>query len=178
MSASISDLPACFFNSSLCPQWLRKYQRDAAVPHKDTTTKSCCAGASPKFILLFQSYLVLFFVGLLYLLWNRHILWLVSLAGIIALPVITTHLTIHLTKGKHLRAHQFPYKSPQSWLFYRTAHTLFWIFNSFSSTRLVFTRLSKSAAELNWMTFDMRGRQFRERSGDRSSDREEVERFG
>ncbi|KDR79400.1 hypothetical protein GALMADRAFT_137240 [Galerina marginata CBS 339.88] len=57
--------------------------------------------------------------------------------------------------------------NPQPWLFYRSGHTLFWIFNlfelpwsKFDSPR--FHRLLKSAGDLNWMTFDMRWRQFRD----------------
>jgi hypothetical protein len=168
----------------LCLQWLREYQRDAALPHKDAVAlrqmryEGLLHWRVPEILsilpILLQSSLILFFIGVLDLLWNRHTLVAASVSAAIGIVMLFLAATTALpaiqhafTKDKHLRVHQCPYKSPQSWLFYRMGHTLFWIFNSFDlpwskfdSPR--FHRLLKSADDLNWMTFDMRWRRFRD----------------
>ncbi|KDR79392.1 hypothetical protein GALMADRAFT_137234 [Galerina marginata CBS 339.88] len=168
----------------LCLQWLREYQRDAALPHKEAVAlrqmryEGLLYWRVPDILsllpILLQSSLILFFIGLLDLLWARHTLvagCVTAAVGVVMLFLAATTalpaLQHAFTKDKHLRVKQCPYKSPQSWLFYRSGHTLFWIFNSFElpwskfdSPR--FHRLLKSAGDLNWMTFDMRWRQFRD----------------
>jgi len=168
----------------LCLQWLREYQRDAALPHKDAVAlrqmryEGLLHWRVPEILsilpILLQSSLIMFFVGLLDLLWNRNTVVAALISAVIGVVMLFLATTTALpalqhafTKDKHLRVRQCPYKSPQSWLFYRMGHTIFWIFNSFNlpwakidSPR--FHRLLKSAGDLNWMTFDMRWRQFRD----------------
>ncbi|KAF8971552.1 hypothetical protein BDZ97DRAFT_1901696 [Flammula alnicola] len=84
--------------------------------------------------------LVLFFFGLLELLWTRNIavaacitaavgMLMLSLVATTALPAIQHAFA----KDPHLRVHQCPYKSPQSWLCYRMGHTFLMLFNSLST---------------------------------------------
>ncbi|KAF8154424.1 hypothetical protein B0H34DRAFT_660573 [Crassisporium funariophilum] len=168
----------------LCLQWLREYQRDAALPHKEAVAlrqmryEGLLHWRVPEILsalpVLLQSSLILFFVGLLDLLWSRHTIVAACVSAAVGVVMLflaaTTALPAlqhALTKDKHLRGRQCPYKSPQSWLCYRLGHTLFWIFNSlnlpwsnFDTPR--FHRLLKSAADVNWMNFDMRWRHLRD----------------
>ncbi|KIM38561.1 hypothetical protein M413DRAFT_30103 [Hebeloma cylindrosporum] len=98
------------------------------------------------------------------------------LAATNALPAIQHAFT----KYKHLRVSALSLLiSTEPRLFYNMGALSDIQFIQFAMVQVrlaSFSRASsKSAADLNWMTFDMRGRQFRERSGDRSPDREEVE---
>ncbi|KAF9560785.1 hypothetical protein CPC08DRAFT_461028 [Agrocybe pediades] len=169
---------------TLCLQWLREYQRDPALPHKDAVAlrqmryEGLLYWRVPEILsllpILLQLSLILFFFGLLDLLWTRHnfvaACVTVSVGIVMLFLAITTTLPAlqhAFTTDKFLRVHQCPYKSPQSWLFYRAGHIIFYIINlfelpwsKFDSTR--FHRLLKSAGDLNWMTFDMRWRQFRD----------------
>ena len=168
----------------LCLQWLREFQRDAALPHKDAVAlrqmryEGLLHWRVPEILsalpLLLQSSLLLFFIGLLDLLWDRNTTVAACVTAAVGVVLIFLALTTLLpalqhafTRDKHLRVRQCPYKSPQSWLCYRVGHTIFWIFSSFNlpwahfdSPR--FHRLLKSATDLNWMAFDMRWRQFRD----------------
>ena len=169
---------------TLCLQWLREFQRDAALPHKDAVAlrqmryEGLLYWRVPEILsvlpILLQSSLIMFFVGLLDLLWNRNVVVAALVSAVIGIVMLFLVATTALpalqhafTKDKHLRVHQCPYKSPQSWLFYRLGNTLFWLFYSsdlpwakFDSPR--FHRLLKSTADLNWMSFDLRWRQFRD----------------
>ncbi|CAA7257496.1 unnamed protein product [Cyclocybe aegerita] len=168
----------------LCLQWLREFQRDAALPHKEAVAlrqmryEGLLHWRVPEILsalpVLLQAALILFFVGLLDLLWNRHQLVAILISTVVGVVMSFLAATTMLpalqhafTKVKHLQVKQCAYKSPQSWLFYRTGHVIFWLFNSFNlpwskfdSHR--FHRLLKSAGDLNWMAFDMRWRQLRD----------------
>ncbi|KAH9476274.1 hypothetical protein JR316_0011847 [Psilocybe cubensis] len=168
----------------LCLQWLREYQRDASLPHKDAVAlrqmryEGLLYWRVPDILtalpILLQTSLILFFVGLLDLLWARNIAVAACVTGAVGVVMLFVGITTALpamqhafSKDKHLRVPQCPYKSPQSWLFYLTGHTLFWIFSSFNLPWAEldaprFHRLLKSAGDLNWMSFDMRWRQFRD----------------
>ncbi|KAF9481748.1 hypothetical protein BDN70DRAFT_930582 [Pholiota conissans] len=169
----------------LCLQWLREYQRDAALSHKDAVAlrqmryEGLLYWRVPDILsilpILLQTSLVLFFFGLLELLWTRNIIvatFITAAVGIVmfflaattALPV----LQYVFTADPHLRVHQCPYKSPQSWLFYQIGTTFFLLLDSLHlwwwgleespSTR----RLLKSRGDLNWLNFDMRWRTLRD----------------
>ena len=122
---------------------------------------------------MLQAALVLFFVGLLDLLWSRNTVVAACVSAVVGIVliflIVTTALPAvqhALVASKHLRVYQCPYKSPQSWLAYRLGHTMFWLINSLNLRRSNeshrFHRLVKSAVDLNWMTFDMRWRQLRD----------------
>ncbi|PPQ90832.1 hypothetical protein CVT25_011974 [Psilocybe cyanescens] len=168
----------------LCLQWLREFQRDASLPHKDAVAlrqmryEGLLYWRVPDILtalpILLQTSLILFFVGLLDLLWTRNTAVAACVTAAVGVVMLFVGITTALpamqhafTKDKHLRVPQCPYKSPQSWLFYLTGHTLFWIFSSFNLPWAKldaprFHRLLKSAGDLNWMSFDMRWRQFRD----------------
>ncbi|RXW17343.1 hypothetical protein EST38_g8506 [Candolleomyces aberdarensis] len=172
----------------LCLQWLREYQRDGTLPHKEAVAlrqmrfEGLIYWRVPEILsllpLILQVSLVLFFVGLLDLLWsrNRFVAACVTIAvGIVLLfIIITTALpTIQqiLTSNEHLRIAQCPYKSPQSWLFYRFTNALFLLATKFlglpwSKTRdsSRFYRLLKASLDTDWLAFDMRWRGLRDAS--------------
>ncbi|KAF8149396.1 hypothetical protein B0H34DRAFT_185951 [Crassisporium funariophilum] len=120
----------------LCMQWLREFQRDAARSHKDALAirqmryEGLLKWRVPLMLsllpLILQTALVLFFAGVLELLWSRNqiVATIVSVAaGLVCLFLVgTTVLPAFqslLTTDPHLRVGQCPYKSPQSWAFYR-----------------------------------------------------------
>lgn len=165
----------------LCLQWLREFQRDAALPHKESVAlrqmryEGLIEWHVPEILsalpVILQLALILFFVGLLDLLWSLHPIiaaCISAVVGVVMLFLATTTvlptLQHALTKNNHLRILQCPYKSPQSWLFYRMGNAIFNSLNipgfNFDSPR--FYRLLKSAADLNWITFDMRWRHLRD----------------
>lgn len=169
----------------LCLQWLREFQRDASLSHKDAVAlrqmryEGLLHWRVPDILyilpILLQTSLVLFFCGLLELLWIRNTIVaafitavvggvMLFLAATTALPAIQ----YVLTRDPHMRVYQCPYKSPQSWLFYQTSAAFFLLLDSLHfwwssieedpSSR----RLLKSRGDLSWLTFDMRWRQLRD----------------
>ena len=168
----------------LCLQWLREFQRDAALPHKDAVAlrqmryegliQWHVPGILSILPLLLQLSLVLFFIGLLDLLWSLNTLVATCVSAAVGMVLLFLMVTTALpalqhalTKDKHLRVAQCPYKSPQSWLFYRAGHWFFWLISSFNppwsafdSTR--FHRLLKSADDNSWLAYDMRWRSLRD----------------
>jgi len=122
----------------LCMQWLREFKRDAARSHKDAIAirqmrfEGLLKWKVPMILsllpLLLQCALVLFFAGVLDLLWARnHVVAipvsvasgfvLLFLLGTTVLPALQSLFTTDL----RLRGGQCPYKSPQSWAFYRVS---------------------------------------------------------
>ena len=168
----------------LCLQWLREYQRDAALPHKDAVAlrqmryEGLLYWKVPQILaalpVLLQSSLFLFFVGILDLLWTRHTAvaaCISSACGLIAIFIASTTampaLQHAFCSDPHMRVPQCPYKSPQSWIFYRSTHLLFLFLNSLNiqwsiSESPRFLRHLKSITDFDWLTFDVRWRQFRD----------------
>ncbi|KAF9444719.1 hypothetical protein P691DRAFT_806955 [Macrolepiota fuliginosa MF-IS2] len=170
----------------LCLQWLREFQRDASLPHKDALAlrqmrfRGLLSWHVPTILsalpLLLQLSLLLFFTGLLNLLWDRnHVVASVISAAVglvVCFLVATTALPalqFAFMADEHLRGAQCPYKSPQSWLFMRMTQWAFrvmqvictsWTSESFDWPS--FHRLLKSATDLNWPAFDMRWRRYRD----------------
>jgi hypothetical protein len=169
----------------LCLQWLREYQRDAALSHKDAVAlrqmrfEGLLYWRVPDILsilpILLQSSLVLFFFGLLELLWTRNTIvasFITAAVGVVMLFLAATTalplLQYVFTSDPHLRVHQCPYKSPQSWLFYQIGTTFFLLLDSLHlwwssleespSSR----RLLKSRGDLNWLNYDMRWRALRD----------------
>lgn len=169
----------------LCLQWLREFQRDAALSHKDAVAlrqmryEGLLHWRVPDILsllpILLQTSLVLFFFGLLELLWTRNKIVAAFISAAVGVVMIFLGVTTALpavqyvmTRDPHLRVHQCPYKSPQSWLFYQAGSAFFVVLHSLHiwwsrieedpSSR----RLLKSRGDLNWLTFDMRWRQLRD----------------
>ncbi|KAH9484816.1 hypothetical protein JR316_0001718 [Psilocybe cubensis] len=120
----------------LCMQWLREFGRDAARSHKDAIAirqmryEGLHIWKVPLILsllpLLLQLALVLFFAGMLELLWAHNhtvAIWIsVVVFLVLLLLVLTTVLPAlqsHFTKDPFLKVGQCPYKSPQAWAFYR-----------------------------------------------------------
>ncbi|KDR67793.1 hypothetical protein GALMADRAFT_1061877 [Galerina marginata CBS 339.88] len=120
----------------LCMQWLREFKRDAARSHKDAIAirqmryEGLVKWKVPLMLsllpLLLQLALVLFFAGVLDLLWSLHRLVAIVITiavGMVLLVLLGTTvlpaLQSHFTRDPYLQVGQCPYKSPQSWAFYR-----------------------------------------------------------
>lgn len=167
----------------MCLQWLREYRRDVALPHKEAIAlrqmryEGLLAWHVPEILsalpVILQTSLLLFFIGILDLLWARH--WIVAACVTVVVGIVMTFLAITsalpalqhaFVKDRHLRVHQCPYKSPQSWLAYKFGHMVLWIVDSlnfrWANESHRFHRLLKSTADLNWMTYDLRWRQLRD----------------
>ena len=168
----------------LCLQWLREFQRDATLPHKDAVAlrqmryeglkKWHVPGILSTLPVLLQLSLVLFFIGLLDLLWslNTPVAACVSaVAGMVMLFLIATTalpaLQQALTRNKLFRVPQCPYKSPQSWLFYRVGRLFFyfllccylWLTNR---SRGLLCYLHESLSDDSWLAYDKRWRRLRD----------------
>ncbi|PPQ75728.1 hypothetical protein CVT24_002581 [Panaeolus cyanescens] len=166
----------------LCLQWLREFQRDAALPHKEAVAlrqmryEGLLHWKVPEILsvlpILLQLSLILFFMGLLELLWTRNRTVAIFVSAVIAVVMLFLGITTALpalqhafTRDNHLRIPQCPYKSPQSWLCYRSCNAIFRVISTLQIPKFelpFFHRLFKSATDLNWMTFDMRWRQLRD----------------
>lgn len=119
----------------LCMQWVREYQHDVALPQADliclrqmrfeglVTWK--VPGILSSLPLIIQTALILFFVGILDLLWslNHRVAIPVTIAiGLLLVFVFATTMlpTFQLLRcDRWLQVAQCAYKSPQSWMFYR-----------------------------------------------------------
>ncbi len=171
----------------LCLQWLREFQRDASLPHKDALAlrqmrfKGLLSWHVPTILsalpVILQLSLLLFFSGLLDLLWDRNHVVATVVTCAVGLVVCFMGATTALpalqfaffTRDEYLKGKQCPYKSPQSWLFMRITQWAFRItqvvctwWTSESLDWPVFHRLLKSATDLNWSMFDMRWRRHRD----------------
>ncbi|TFK37930.1 hypothetical protein BDQ12DRAFT_588542, partial [Crucibulum laeve] len=121
----------------LCIQWLREYERDTHLSPKESLAMRQMLSEGlrkwhvPKVLyalpLLLQLALLLFFVGLLNLLWSLgHIVVLAVSGGFLGLAFLFIGLTTILPTiqfllplDENLRVPQCPYKSLQSWAFFR-----------------------------------------------------------
>ncbi|KAK7037844.1 hypothetical protein VNI00_010805 [Paramarasmius palmivorus] len=177
----------------LCKQWIREYQREPPTRspgealalrqlRRDSFDKWGVPGFLSALPILLEIALLLFFAGILDLLWGLHrIPFVVSLVAVglsAGLYIVTTLLpTLTIPKDQKWNiewrkferlSYQFicPYKSPQAWLFYRfvckVLHPLskFWL-----STREFERRNEKPALALryhiespasDWSSFDLR----------------------
>lgn len=122
----------------VCMQWLREFQRDANLPPKDSVAlrqmryegllKWRVPGILRALPLLLQGGLVIFLAGLLDLLWHLNHKVAIAVTIVVAGPMLFLAVTtvlpalqVIITQDRHLRIAQCPYKSPQSWAFYRVA---------------------------------------------------------
>ncbi|KIK52830.1 hypothetical protein GYMLUDRAFT_100553 [Collybiopsis luxurians FD-317 M1] len=122
---------SCAIIGILCKQWLREYQRDAALSPKDalmlrqTRLESFerwkvddILSALP---LLLQSALVLFFVGIVDLLWSLNTIVAIVLTCEIGVALFLVSMTTVFPSFALVMNAKLPcaYKSPQAWIFYR-----------------------------------------------------------
>src|SRR5262249_10213195 len=126
--------------------------------------------------LLLQISLLLFFAGLLDLLWDRNPIVAAVISVAVGLVVCFIGATTVLptvqfvfSKDEMLRDDQCPYKSPQSWLFLRIAQFLVRLIQtlraSWTSESIDWApihRVLKSMTDMNWSELDMRWRMHRD----------------
>ncbi|KAF8985723.1 hypothetical protein BDQ17DRAFT_1289793 [Cyathus striatus] len=128
-------------------QWLREYERGSNLAPKEALALRQMLHEGLKswhvqkilyaLPLLLQTALVLFFVGLLILLWNvnREVAgvagaFLALTLVFIALTTIMPTLQFLIPLNEKLRVPQCPYKSLQSWAFFRLISTLTWLLSA------------------------------------------------
>ncbi|KAF5353978.1 hypothetical protein D9756_006932 [Leucocoprinus leucothites] len=171
----------------LCLQWLREFQRSSSpLPPKSSLAlrqmrySGLMAWRVPQILsvlpLLLQTSLLLFFAGLLDLLWDRNpiVASVISAAvglvvGFLGATTALPALQFVFSKDEMLRGDQCPYKSPQSWLFLRIAQFLFRLYQklrvSWTSGSIDWApihRVLKSITDMNWSELDMRWRMHRD----------------
>ncbi|TFK57928.1 hypothetical protein BDN72DRAFT_732251, partial [Pluteus cervinus] len=125
----------------LCLQWLREYKRPISMSFEDKLRyrqvryEGLVAWKVPRIItflpVLLQVSLVLFFVGIVELLWERNLIVaitiLIPIASITFFLVATSSIPIfqafsirvNSDKDRISKMIQCPFKSPLSWLIYR-----------------------------------------------------------
>lgn len=129
-------------------QWVREYRRDIALPQADLISlrqmrfNGLIKWKVPEILsslpLLLQIALILFFVGILELLWvlDRGVAIPITIViGLILVFMVTTTMlpTLQIFWGGWWhRAPQCAYKSPQSWILYRLFLAIAQFFNSVS----------------------------------------------
>lgn len=132
----------------LCSQWLREYQRYTRLPPvvgisvRQLRYDGLMAWKVPNILLslpvLLQLSLILFFLGLLDLLWNLNYIvasFVTAVAGLaILFVVIATFLpSCQNYFGTDPRAPRCPYKSPQAWAVHRLIARFVRLSNAFRS---------------------------------------------
>lgn len=163
-----------------CMQWLREFQRDAALPNKDALAlrqmrfEGLIKWHVPSMLaslpLLLQSAVILFFAGLLDLLWglNKTVATFITVAVglVVSFLVVTTtapFFQYFLLGDKHFQVGQCAYKSPQSWAFYwfgmNTLRLLTWNVQPDSRIRWLASsalKLRRSLHDRDWIEYDIR----------------------
>lgn len=126
---------SCAIIGILCKQWLREFRRDAALSPKDalmlrqtrmeSLQKWKVEDILSSLPLLLQSALVLFFAGILDLLWSLNTIVAAVLTLEIGVALLIVYMTTVLPSLMLMTNAKLPcaYKSPQAWIFYRVLHS-------------------------------------------------------
>jgi hypothetical protein len=132
----------------LCSQWLREYQRYTRLPPVEGISvrqlryDGLMAWKVPNILMslpfMLQLSLILFFLGLLDLLWNLDYVvasFVTVVAGLAILFVVTTTLIPSCQRyfGTDPRTPRCPYKSPQAWAVHRLIARVVRFSNTFRS---------------------------------------------
>ncbi|KAF8969145.1 hypothetical protein BDZ97DRAFT_1915508 [Flammula alnicola] len=165
----------------LCTQWLREYERDTPLDPKEAISlrqiryEGLITWKVPDILtalpVLLHSSLVLFFAGLIDLLWDlNHIvaLFVTLISGFVILFIVATTvlptLQLLFMRDKHLRAPQCAYKSAQSWVLHRlvtVAVRLLGPTASLNNIPFLSSRYKPFFTDKNWVDFDIRWREAR-----------------
>ena len=158
-------------------QWLREYQRKTPLDPQDAISlrqlryEGLIAWKVPDILMLLPVLLhlslLLFFLGLIDLLWslNHIVAFFVSVVASLvwAFLLATTFLPalqLLSVSDNSLRGLQCPYKSPQSWAFHRIVLRIVWSFSPRprlgTQPSLWFVRYKRFIEDKNWVDHDMR----------------------
>jgi len=166
-------------------QWLREYQRNTPLDPQDAISlrqlryEGLIAWKVPDILMLLPVLLhlalLLFFLGLIDLLWslNHIVAFFVSIvSGLVLAFLLATSflpaLQLFFVSDNALRRAQCAYKSPQSWALHRMVTWIVWY--SGSGTRLVkkppfwLVRYQRFIKDKNWVDHDMRWHEARSRA--------------
>ncbi|KIM36176.1 hypothetical protein M413DRAFT_31929 [Hebeloma cylindrosporum] len=160
----------------LCMQWLREYQRNTPLDPKDAISlrqlryEGLIAWKVPDILMLLPVLLhfalLLFFLGLIDLLWslNHTVAFFVSIvSGLVLAFLLATSflpaLQIFFINDNALRRPQCAYKSPQSWAFHRMVTWIVWSFGRTAriGQKLPFwhVRYKRFISNKNWVDHDL-----------------------
>ena len=168
----------------LCTQWLREYERDPPLDPKEAIAlrqlryEGLIAWRVPKILsvlpVLLHWSLVLFFAGLIDLLWSQNLtvaIFVSFISGVLLFFVVATTVlpTIQmlLVKDIRLRTPQCPYKSAQSWTVHRIVTFFVQLFPVKTGLGKVpfsfFARYKPFFNDKDWVDFDLHWRDARAR---------------
>ncbi|KAF9472741.1 hypothetical protein BDN70DRAFT_440589 [Pholiota conissans] len=169
----------------LCTQWIREYERDPPLDPKEALTlrqirhEGLLTWKVPEILsvlpVLLHSSLVLFFAGLLDLLWSLNhtvAIFVTLISGVVFFFIVATTvlptLQMLFVKDMRLRTSQCAYKSAQSWLVHRIVTFIVKLFarQSVGLGKVPFSYFSRYRPFFNnkdWVDFDLRWREAREK---------------
>ncbi|KAI3608703.1 hypothetical protein WG66_003755 [Moniliophthora roreri] len=172
----------------LCKQWVREHQRDTTTRtpgealalrqlRRDSFEKWGVSSFLSALPILLEVALLLFFVGVLDLLWNRHPIPFaicfvaVSLsAGLYLLTTLLPTLTVPRDQRSDIKNKRFnelsyqficPYKSPQAWVVYQLSCTLIGLLLKFPTINNFLERKARGlwdhieSPASDWSSFDL-----------------------
>ncbi|KAK7043848.1 hypothetical protein VNI00_008013 [Paramarasmius palmivorus] len=177
----------------LCKQWIREFDRDTPTStaaeslalrqlRRDSFEKWQVPAFMAALPILLEIAVILFFVGILDLLWGLHrtpFIVTMTVVAVSAVVYFTTTLLPALTIPKDLKtdiehrrferlSYQFicPYKSPQAWVFYRAMCKLLYLLSKLSESTTylgwIYGKLAPALSEhiespaSDWSSFDLR----------------------
>lgn len=166
----------------LCTQWLREYERDPpldpreAIPLRHLRYEGLVKWKVPKILsmlpVMLHSSLVLFFTGLIDLLWSLNLtvaIFVSFISGVLLFVVVATTvlptLQMLFVEDMRLRTPQCPYKSAQSWTMHRVVTFLVKYFPVKAGLGKVpfsfFARYRPFFDDKDWVDYDIRWRDAR-----------------
>ncbi|KAF5327857.1 hypothetical protein D9619_004773 [Psilocybe cf. subviscida] len=168
----------------LCTQWIREYERETSLDPQDAIAlrhirhEGLISWKVPNILralpVMLHCSLILFFVGLVDLLWSlNHVvaLFVSVISGLVFVVLVATTilpaLQLYTVRDRYLLVPQCAYKSAQSWVIYRVFSFFVWLFAPsetlrkdprFSSVRERYDEFSTDNA---WDEYDMKWRKIR-----------------
>jgi len=169
----------------LCMQWLREYERNTPLDPQDAISlrqlryEGLIAWKVPDILMLLPVLLhlalLLFFLGLIDLLWSLNhtvALFVTIVSGLVLAFLLATSflpaLQLFFVSDNALRRPQCAYKSPQSWAFHRIVTWIVWYSGPRArlGKKLPFwlVRYQQFIKDKNWVDHDMRWHEARGRA--------------
>ncbi|KAF5327858.1 hypothetical protein D9619_004774 [Psilocybe cf. subviscida] len=167
----------------LCTQWIQEYKRDTSLDPQDAIAlrhiqrEGLYSWKVPYILralpVMLHFALILFFVGLVDLLWSlNHVvaLFVSAISGIVLVILVATTvlpaLQLYAVRDRYLLVPQCAYKSAQSWVAYRIISFFVRLLappDVFSESS-VRKRYNEFSADKDWAEYDMRWRKIRGRA--------------
>ncbi len=160
----------------LCTQWLREFQREPPLDPKEAIAlrqlryEGLITWKVPEILyilpVMFHTSLVLFFTGLIDLLWSLNhtvAIFVTFISGVLLIFIVATTIIptiqILIATDERLRIPQCPYKFAQSWTVHRIIAFLIRLFpmktNLSAKPSSLFTRYKPFFNSKDWVDFDI-----------------------